>query len=373
MSTWRTESHVSLDQYTDEIHEQIGGFIWNSNRGKNQITKDDIEKRGQTHHGIVTLDGVVVSGNRRLMLISKIPLIRHFDAVILGDAYDESEKEIIRLETQYQYEDPTLDYGPLQKYLKVKRMREKKIEFDEIATLMGENIGKIKEWSETMELMDQYLDIQGYSGLYELLKEGKDGTLEDEFLKTRLDLKKNRSDALSVEWACDDDDVDQLESILFDHIRFGNPGGKEKDFRLISNEGRGKNSLFHHEELWKPFAAKHASEIDTITAEEMDFDEYCNQNSDFTSRVEVARKRDNEWRGKVNAPLKANFGQMTDKLEVMVSGTEPTRLLQRAWNALSGVDFMQEDFTAQDINKKLVDDLNGLIWEMKQRISKSSK
>lgn len=249
-------------------------------------------------------------------------------------------------------------------------MREKDIDFDEIADLMGENVGKIKEWSETMELMDQYLEIRGYSGLYELLKREEGGTLEDEFLKTRIDLKKNRSGARSVEWACDDDDVDQLESILFDHIRYGNPGEKEKDFRLISNERGGKNSLFHHEKLWKPFAEKHAREIDPITADELDFDEYCKQNPDVTSRTEAARKRDNEWRNKVKAPLKRNFGQMTDKLEVTVSGTEPTRLLQRAWNALSEVDYLHEKFASQAINRKLVDNLNGLIWKMKQRISK---
>ena len=69
------------------------------------------------------------------------------------------EKEIIRLETQYQYEDPTLDYGPLQKYLKVKRMQEKGIELEEIASLMGEKIGRINEFSETIVLMDQYLEI----------------------------------------------------------------------------------------------------------------------------------------------------------------------------------------------------------------------
>lgn len=83
MSTWRTESHVSPDQYTDEIHEKIAEFIWKSNPGKNKITKENIKERRQRQHGIVTLDGVVVSGNRRLMLISQIPSIRHFDAVIL--------------------------------------------------------------------------------------------------------------------------------------------------------------------------------------------------------------------------------------------------------------------------------------------------
>ena len=52
MSTWRTESHVSPDQYTDEIHEKIGEFIWESNPGKNKITKENIKERGQRQHGI---------------------------------------------------------------------------------------------------------------------------------------------------------------------------------------------------------------------------------------------------------------------------------------------------------------------------------
>jgi hypothetical protein len=48
---------------------------------------------------------------------------KYIEAVILPDEYHEDEKAIVRLETEYQIgEDAKLDYGPLEKYLKVKRL-----------------------------------------------------------------------------------------------------------------------------------------------------------------------------------------------------------------------------------------------------------
>ena len=85
MATWLTESHISLDEYNDEIHEKIADFIWNSNSEKNETTMADLNKRGQQYHGVVTLDGVVVSGNRRFLLLSKLPEKHIFEAVILEE------------------------------------------------------------------------------------------------------------------------------------------------------------------------------------------------------------------------------------------------------------------------------------------------
>jgi len=371
MATWQTEAHISLDEYDDEIHKKIAKFIWESNETKNEITLEDLRKRGQRQHGIVTLDGVIISGNRRFLLLSKLPDKHYFEAVILKDAYAGNESAIIRLETQYQYEDPTLEYGPLQKYMKVKRMCARGIEIEEIADLMGEKENKIREWRETMEIMDRYLDLQGYSGLYQLLKEESGATLEDEFLKTRIDLKNYNEKKRSPDWAYSDDDVEQLESILFDHIRFGNPGNKEKDFRLISNEGGGKKSLFNYGDIWKSFAETHAKEVDPITADELDFDEYCRQKPDVTSKVEAARLRDADWKNEAHAPIKRNFGQWKSRLDARVNGDEPTRLLKNALNNLAEVDYLHEEFTQTKVNHELVDELNSLIWKMKQRLSKA--
>ena len=106
-------------------------------------TLQDLGRKGQQRPGIVTLDGVIIDGNRRAMLLRRLEgktnEKQYFEAIILPDAYDENEKEIVRLETQYQLgEDAILDYGPLEKYLKAKRLKETLgIDVPEIAQLMG--------------------------------------------------------------------------------------------------------------------------------------------------------------------------------------------------------------------------------------------
>jgi hypothetical protein len=56
---------------------------------------------------------MVIDGNRRAMLLRRLTPNQYFEGVILPDAYyeNEKEKEIVRLETEYQIgEDSKLDY-----------------------------------------------------------------------------------------------------------------------------------------------------------------------------------------------------------------------------------------------------------------------
>ena len=148
MLTWQQEHAVADDEYSDELHGLIETFLWETNASRNRRTLQDLERKGQQRPGIVTLDGVIIDGNRRAMLLRRLERQQnekhYFEAVILPDAYDENEKEIVRLETQYQLgEDAILDYGPLEKYLHAKRLKDAlNIDEQEIAQLMGEPVGR---------------------------------------------------------------------------------------------------------------------------------------------------------------------------------------------------------------------------------------
>ena len=97
-------------------------FLWESKINRNEKTLDSLSKQGQLVHGIVTIDGKIVDGNRRAMLLNKIcknskkyPLTEHesqrfFVAAIL-DA-EGTEKDLVKLETYYQMgQDEKLDYN----------------------------------------------------------------------------------------------------------------------------------------------------------------------------------------------------------------------------------------------------------------------
>ncbi|MFG6400525.1 MAG: hypothetical protein K1W07_14800, partial [Parabacteroides distasonis] len=107
---------VTIDPETVEGKELVERLLWDSKEEKNRRTERDLEKYGQQEPGIVTLDGIIVDGNRRAMLLNRIKAT-HFRAVILDVRLEDDQKEIERLETTYQmWADEKQDYNPIEKY-----------------------------------------------------------------------------------------------------------------------------------------------------------------------------------------------------------------------------------------------------------------
>ena len=65
MLTWEQENTVAPDIYDDELHEVLDGLLWQSNVAKNKLTLNDLKAKKQLKPGIISLDGVVIDGNRR--------------------------------------------------------------------------------------------------------------------------------------------------------------------------------------------------------------------------------------------------------------------------------------------------------------------
>ena len=172
MLTWEQENTVAPDIYDDELHEVLDGLLWQSNVAKNKLTLNDLKAKKQLKPGIISLDGVVIDGNRRFMLLRRLETItktkQYFDAIILPDSYADNQKEIVRLETQYQLgEDAKVEYGPLQKYLHARRLnKDLGIDEEEIDQLMAEKPGTARRLLGIMELMDEYLEYIGCPRLY---------------------------------------------------------------------------------------------------------------------------------------------------------------------------------------------------------------
>lgn len=376
MQTWEQENAASPDVYDDELHSLIDDFLWKSNTGRNQSTLRDLEKKGQQRPGIVSLDGVIIDGNRRAMLLRRLEKKRdkqYFEAVILPDAYHENEGEIVRLETQYQLgEDDKVEYGPLQKYLRAKRLRYSlNIKEDEIAQLMGISESEVKDLLGIMDLMDDYLQHIDCAGLYTMLKEQEGSTKEGMFVDLYADLTRLRKGSPRVEWDYDKEvDTAELQTIQFDYVRYGSDfSTTNKSYREISHGGKGRN-FFAQKEIWDSFANTHRSEVVPISMSMGTLAEYMAKNRDFQSRVEAARARDDEWRETIKAPIQRNFGLSSEKLEAKVNELEPRQLLQRAKSALERIDVNSAAFTSDPANIVLVKDVNNLTYQMKRALER---
>ncbi len=94
MLTWEQENAAPYGTYDDELHRKIEKLLWDSNKGRNNATLEDLKGKGQQRPGIVSLDGVVIDGNRRAMLLRKVEektkTKQYFDAIILPQASEGS-------------------------------------------------------------------------------------------------------------------------------------------------------------------------------------------------------------------------------------------------------------------------------------------
>jgi hypothetical protein len=312
------------------------------------------------------------------MLLGKIKPRRAFEAVILPDEYYENEKAIVRLETEYQIgEDAKLDYGPLEKYLKVKRLnRTLGYEISEIADMMSEGEGEVKRLLAIMDLMDDYLQHIGTPNLYKLLKEADGSTKEGMFVDLYQDLKRLRQGGATIPWPVGPLDILELQTIQFDHIRYGNSGDLfegGKNYRQISHEGRGEQSFFANEDIWSKFSQTHREKVNPVRDEIGNLDEYVAAHPDFESRLEAAEAREDEWKSKARDVLKNNFYQSSIKLDAQKDADEPRKLLERALASLIRVDVQGPALVGDRSNEELVRQINSIAWDMKKRFDRPAR
>ncbi|WP_428383262.1 hypothetical protein [Nevskia ramosa] len=373
MLTWKQE-HQAPTAYTEEKHEEIRSLLWKLNITKNEATLVDLKKKSQQRAGIVSLDGVIIDGNRRAMLLGRLQEELHqphyFDAIILPDAYADNEGEIVRLETQYQLgEDAKVEYGPIQKYLHARRLNlDIGIGVDEIDGLMGRDKGYSVRLLGIMELMDGYLEHIGCPRLYTMLKDG-DATKEGMFVDLYSDLKRIEGKNSKVDWVQDEIDQIRLRTIQFDYIRLGEFADAKKSYRSISHQG-GKKNFYCHEDIWRDFASEHGKVVDPITTAMDDLEGYIAKNPHHETKTEAANARDNEWRDVVDAAMKKNFGTSGDKLYYRMADLKPRELLVKAKLALKEIDIEDDSLLADPGNEKLVRELNQMTYEMKKRFER---
>jgi len=379
MLTWEQENSAPIGTYDDELHSKISAFLWDSNKGRNKATLADLASKGQQKAGIVSLDGVIIDGNRRAMLLRKLEEDlkgkkgkQYFDAIILPHAYADNQAEIVRLETQYQLgEDAKVEYGPLQKYLHARRLHDDlNIGEDEIDTLMGESKGNTKKLLEIMQLMDDYLEHIGCPKLYLMLKDA-DGTKEGMFVDLHSDLKRIASGKAKVPWAFDPDiDPLQLRLIQFDYIRLGDFADAKKVYREISHQGKDKN-FFASKDIWERFRDSHSVDVDPITMEMGSLESFIQADPDaYATKIDAARARDKSWSAKVKGPMTGNFRQASYKLGLVNEVLKPGEHLKRAKDQLDQIDIDSDGLLSSSENEALAVEIGRIAWEIKKRFDR---
>lgn len=361
--------HGKLDPTTDEGQKKIEKFLWASNESRNKKTQIDLEKHGQLKYGIVTRDGIIIDGNRRASLLSRIAKKRnqepgYFKAVILEDTLDQNPREIQRLETIYQMgEDEKLTYNPIEKYLRCKDLKAAEFSLDEIAEMMSESTTtRIETWLAIMELMDEFLDQLGYSQIYTRLDE-TEGPFVD--LQRYLARYAGNQSAM-VDWEYSEQDLNDLKLIMFDHIRarFTGPGGK--DYRYIAQPSK-KDSFFCKKNVWEQYKENHFDKVDSAGADVPSVDKY-RQDNPGVDLEDVLEARDRDWTGRVKDSLSENLGRSQERLHNLNERDAPLKLLERALSILQDIDTESPTFLGDDAVKDIVFEINRLTYQFKKTL-----
>lgn len=338
--------HHQLNPEDSDDKKLIEKFLWDSKPDANKKTKMRLLKEHQQKHGIVTSDGIIIDGNRRASLLNNIMAddsipytekshCQYFIAIILPD--DADKKEILALETTYQMgEDAKVDYNPIEKYLKAKDLKDAGFTDDDIANMMDCKPGEVRTMLSALQLMDEYLDEYGYSGMYTQLDKN-----EDSFLKLDSALKKYKAGVASM-WDYDPEaDVTDLKLIAFDYIR---ANFEQTLFRNIISAPTPKNpasSFFAKKEVWEPFRDRHFQSTESV--EEESVEDIMAKNPPDLSRA--LKARDQQWQRKVEDALDENFLKSKDLLENHANSAKPLQQLIKACQALEVVDVKQPSFT----------------------------
>lgn len=359
------------DENPEHVRE-IERFIWSGKRhDKNESTINSLIKDGQLQPGVVTIDGIVLSGNRRFRLLNEISRnkdrysksngntdgLEYFEAAIIEEEL--TKAEIVRYESYYQYgTDEKVDYDPIQKYIAAHDQKEIGFSNQDIANnflvLTEGKEREVKKWLEIYELMEEYLGEIGEPGVYTALE-----AQEQSFLNLRSDLK-GLQNGRSGTWAYDEFDIADFKRVYFDYIRNAT---STHDFRIFKK-------VFEDEARWRQFCQS----VQTVVDENVvpSFEDYRRNNDDL-DEAEVSKKRRKDYQDTVGSDLDKLYGKENAKVTADRIQELPLDILKSIQQKLAKLevdmehDVEKESYDSDDF-LSAVRDILSRVGKIKQKV-----
>jgi hypothetical protein len=336
------KEHSTLDPEKPEDAQIIAQFLYDSNDVANKKTKKNIVANGQLETGIITSDGVLVDGNRRVSLMRQIleddsfsaaerARCEKFRAIVLPE--NAEKKEILRLETTFQMgADEKVGYNAIEKYLHARDLQDQGFSTKDISEFMnldGEN--EVIRLIDVMTLIDEYLEYFELDGLYTRLPKG----FEDDLLKLNTAIRKIKNG--NVSWIPTNrltEVENDLKCISFDYIRLNAKSQDGFEFRSIASTANA--NFLASQDIWDQFVKDWQRA--TETTEETPVEEVLSQASSTKESSRLLEARDNKWRDEVKDGLMTAFNDAQITINNKKEKEKPAILCKRALNALQQID-----------------------------------
>lgn len=294
--------------------------------------KDDLRKvREQTDVAAISFDGIVVNGNRRMATLEELddeePTGVWKDLWVVRLPREISESDLWKIEAGLQLsKQKVAEYGPVNNLLMIREGEKAGLTHAEIAAAMyGWTEDQIAVDLERLGLMDNFLQFAGQPGNYGLIK--KFGLAEYFHDIQKTILKASRSKGESKR---------EIQRRL------------ELGFLLLRASIWGSDSNFTHWDMRKVGAILGDFEANAALTEGI------NKGTDLRK---ISSKQ-----------ILDKYSNAKDVLEYKKDRDKPKTLLEKALNALKGIDRKGEHYKADVDVKKKFKELVNLIEEMKSEL-----
>jgi hypothetical protein len=218
----------------------IRQMLLDQSKEATKLLKEDLCRVGQKNPGVITSDGAVINGNRRLAVFQQLyeetgeEKWAYLEVSILPKGT--SEKDIWRIEAGLQFSrEERLDYGPINRLLKLREGVNAGLTPQQIAATLygGFKPKEIQEDLDRLKLIESYLDYVGKPGHYKTA-EG----LHEHF----IDLRK--INVLEQEKGTNPLDIWTMTKFGFEMIRNGTSHWDIRELKDILNDPKARANLF---------------------------------------------------------------------------------------------------------------------------------
>ena len=346
--TWQQRLGRKLSNERAEDVEKIEDFLWTYKKDKNENTINSLITEGQLQPGVVTIDGLILAGNRRFRLLNEINRdpqkynpnnlnidgLKFFEAAIIDTVL--GEKEIVRYESFYQYgAEDKVDYDPIQKYIAAKEQKDDyHFSLEEIAknfaALTNGDIKIVKRWLDVYDLMAEYLEYIEEPEIYTALTGNEESFLN--LLDTIASLNRGRTKNES--WDYKEFDIDDLKLRYFDYIRMG----------LSTHRFRIFKDIFLTKSRWDAFNANVRETVDSASAEIPSLDEYRSRFPEETEE-RISEIRNNDYKEKTKDELNQLYGAENAFIVSRTEDATPYKIAQQAYQKLEKLAALLENGT----------------------------
>jgi hypothetical protein len=170
-----------LNSENPDDAKEIEKMLRDQNTSKTIWLKDDIQTMGQQEAGIITHDGFVINGNRRMSVLNLLAKENSdygfMNVARLPDHVEESDIYKIELGKQMAREQK-LDYGPINELLKIEHGIKSKLTPEQIAITIGYTKEEIEDKMERLDLIREYLDFIGEPDNFEAVDDINDNFID---------------------------------------------------------------------------------------------------------------------------------------------------------------------------------------------------